>query len=77
MRNPYQLDLCDEIGLMVYNESFASQGLDSTARMFQRFDRTQLEMVRRDRNHPSVIIWGLLNETSDGAIFRHAVTMLA
>ena len=73
---PYQLDLCDEIGLMVYNESFASQGLDSTARMFQRFDRTQSEMVRRDRNHPSVIIWGLLNETPDGPIFRHAVSML-
>jgi hypothetical protein len=73
---PYQLDLCDEIGLMVYNESFASQGMDSSSMMFQRFDRSQLAMIRRDRNHPSIIIWGLLNETFDGPIFRHTVAML-
>ncbi len=73
---PYQLDLCDEIGLMVYNESFASQGLDSSSVMFERFDRSQLGMVRRDRSHPSVVIWGLLNETFDGLVFRHAVAML-
>jgi len=73
---PYQLDLCDEIGLMVYNESFASQGLDSSSAMFKRFDRSQIGMIRRDRNHPSVIIWGLLNETFDGPVFRHTVAML-
>ena len=73
---PYQLDLCDEIGLMVYNESFASQGLDSTSMMFERFDRSQLGMITRDRNHPSIVMWGLLNETFDGAIFRHAVALL-
>jgi hypothetical protein len=73
---PYQLDLCDEIGLMVYNESFASQGMDSTSKMLQRFDHSQLGMIRRDRNHPSVIIWGLLNETRDGPIFRRAVALL-
>jgi len=73
---PYQLDLCDEIGLMVYNESFASQGMDSTSMMLQRFDRSQLGMIRRDRNHPSVVIWGLLNETFDGPIFRRAVALL-
>jgi beta-galactosidase len=73
---PYQLDLCDEIGLMVYNESFTSQGMDSTSKMFRRFDRSQTEMIRRDRNHPSMIIWGLLNETLNGPVFMHAVEML-
>ncbi len=34
------------------------------------------EMVLRDRNHPSVTIWGLLNETFDGPVFRHAVDSL-
>jgi len=73
---PYQLDLCDELGLLVYNESFASQGLDSSSVVFERFDRSQLGMIRRDRNHPSVVIWGLLNETFDGPVFRHAVALL-
>ncbi len=73
---PYQLDLCDEIGLMVYNESYASSGMDSTPKMFERFDRSQVGMIHRDRNHPSVIIWALLNEKLDGPIYRHAVTIL-
>jgi hypothetical protein len=33
-------------------------------------------MILRDRNHPSVVIWGLLNETPDGPTFRHAVASL-
>src|SRR3990172_6259755 len=33
-------------------------------------------MVRRDRNHPSLVIWGLLNETPDGPVFRHAAGLL-
>ncbi|MFH0760306.1 MAG: glycoside hydrolase family 2 TIM barrel-domain containing protein [Bacteroidota bacterium] len=73
---PYQLDLCDEIGLMVYNESYASSGMDSTSDMAQRFERSQLGMIHRDRNHPSVIIWGLLNEIGNRPIFRKAVSML-
>ena len=33
-------------------------------------------MVLRDGNHPSVTMWGLLNETSDGPVFRHALGFL-
>ncbi|NQU10766.1 glycoside hydrolase family 2, partial [bacterium] len=71
-----QLDLCDEIGLLVYNESHASMPLADSPRMAQRFDAAVSELVRRDRNHPSVVIWGLLNEARDGPVFQHAVGML-
>jgi len=72
----YQLDLADEIGLMVYEESYAGWLLGDSPKMKERYDESVLGMVRRDRNHPSVVIWGLLNETSDGPVFRHAVSVL-
>ncbi len=72
----YQLDLCDEIGLMVYEEAYASWCLADSPKMAQRYDESILGMVRRDRNHASVTIWGLLNETPDGPVFRHAVSVL-
>ncbi|MBM3242244.1 glycoside hydrolase family 2 [Candidatus Poribacteria bacterium] len=72
----YLLDLCDEIGLMVYEESYAGWCLANSPKMAERFDRATAEMIRRDRNHPSIVIWGLLNETNDGPVFRHAVDTL-
>lgn len=72
----YQLDLCDEIGLLVYEESAAGWLWNDSPQMAERFNTSIRGMVRRDRNHPSVVMWGLLNETRDGPIFRHAVGML-
>lgn len=72
----YQLDLCDEIGLMVYEESYASWALGDSPRMAEHYDRSTKEMLRRDRNHPCLTIWGLLNETADGPVFRHAAQAL-
>lgn len=72
----YQIDLCDELGLMVYEECFAGWCLQDSPKMVERFDRETSEMIVRDRNHPSIVMWGLLNETSDGPVFRHAVDLL-
>ncbi len=72
----YQLDLCDEIGLMVYEESFASDSLADSPKMPELFDRCVSELIRRDRNHPSIVIWGLLNEAGNNPAFRHATQML-
>jgi len=71
-----QLDLCDEIGLLVYQESYASMSIAPSPKMAERFDSNVRELICRDRNHPSVVIWGLLNEASDNPAFRHAVGML-
>jgi hypothetical protein len=73
---PTQLDYCDEIGLMVYQESYASMPIADSPKMKERFDTNVVELLRRDRNHPSVVMWGLLNESSDAPAFRHAVAML-
>jgi len=73
---PAQLDLCDEIGLLVYEESYAAWPIAPSPKMAERFDAAVRELVVRDRNHPSIVIWGLLNETPDGPVFQHAVAML-
>lgn len=76
MPTPYQLDLCDELGLMVYDENYASWCLGDSPRMAEMYDRSFTGMVMRDRNHPSVVIWGMLNETVDGPVFRHAAASI-
>lgn len=60
---PEQLDLCDELGLMVYEEPVSSwlQGDGTHARELYQYDL--LTMIKRDRSHACVTIWGLLNET--------------
>jgi hypothetical protein len=78
LARPEQLDFCDEIGLMIYEESPASwEPIEDTPDMPKRFDLSIREMVLRDRNHPCVTIWGMLNETPDGAVFRQAVKGLS
>ena len=72
----YQLDVCDEIGLMVYEECFAGWCLKDSPNMAARFDHSTTSMIRRDRNHASITMWGLLNETKDGPVFRHALQCL-
>ncbi|MBM3238879.1 hypothetical protein FJZ31_21520 [Candidatus Poribacteria bacterium] len=73
---PSQLDFCDELGLLVYEESYAGWCLEDSPQMAERFDKSTTEMIMRDRNHPSLVIWGLLNETPDDPVFRHAVEAL-
>jgi hypothetical protein len=67
-----QIELCDEIGLLVYEESYASWMFENSPQMPERFDRALTGLVLRDRNHPSVVMWGLLNETNEGPVCDHA-----
>lgn len=71
-----QLDLCDEYGMMAYVEHAASNPMEDGPQMASRFDRSLGETILRDRNHPCVAMWGLLNETPSGPVFEHAVNAL-
>lgn len=71
-----QLDFCDEIGLMVYEECSSSWLLKESDQFAERFDIPTLEMIKRDRSHPSVVIWGLLNETWETPVSQHARIIL-
>ncbi len=72
MAHPEQLELCDELGLMVYEENLAAWLLADSPKMAERFDTSLREMILRDRNHPSVVIFGLVNEMSNGPMVQHA-----
>ncbi len=61
------LDLCDEMGLLVYDEAY-----DMWQKRKNKFDYHQdfkehhvadlQAFIKRDRNHPSVIMWSIGNE---------------
>ncbi len=64
---PELLDLCDRMGFLVMDEAFDCWRLKKTTNDYARhFDawheRDLSSMVRRDRNHPSVILWSIGNE---------------
>lgn len=79
--DPAFLDLCDEFGFYVVDEAdveshaFASTLADDpryVAEIMERITR----MVRRDRNHPSVITWSLGNESGYGAVHDAAAAWI-
>ncbi|MDR3593754.1 glycoside hydrolase family 2 TIM barrel-domain containing protein [Clostridium sp.] len=59
------LDLCDEKGLLVWEESHA-RGLTEESMKNKNFDIQSenciREMIVNHYNHPSILIWGILNE---------------
>ncbi|MGW0246160.1 glycoside hydrolase family 2 TIM barrel-domain containing protein [Nocardia goodfellowii] len=70
--DPEFLALCDEIGFYVVDEAdieghaFAATICDDPGYL-PAFTERLTRMVLRDRNHPSVIMWSLGNETGYGA----------
>lgn len=63
--SPETLDICDEMGLFVWNECF-DKWESSTGRgdcpQEDFIDRQLDAFVRRDRNHPCVFVWSVGNE---------------
>jgi beta-galactosidase len=63
------LDACDEIGLLVLEEIPGWQHIGDLAWQDISVDNVR-RMVRRDWNHPSVILWGVrINESRDNHDF--------
>lgn len=61
------LDVCDELGLMVIDECFDQWLLQKNTDDYHNHFATHSDddiatMVRRDRNHPSIVMWSIGNE---------------
>jgi beta-galactosidase len=76
-QSPHFLDHCDKIGLLVLEEIPGWQHIGDTA--WQEVSKLELRaMIERDRNHPSIIMWGVrINESPDHFDFYSATNQLA
>ena len=64
---PELLNMCDSIGIMVMDESFdmwrRKKSNGDYARFFDEWHQRDLsDLVKRDRNHPCIIMWSIGNE---------------
>ena len=67
---PDLLDLCDRMGFLVLNEAFDCWKKGKSPNDYSRLwddwhERDLRALVRRDRNHPCVVLWSLGNEVPD------------
>ena len=75
------LDLCDRMGFLVMDEAFDEWRVSKTqnngyTRYFNDwYERDVTDFVRRDRNHPSVVLWSAGNEIGDQAAPNGAETL--
>ncbi len=76
-QSPHFLDACDELGLLVFEEIPGWQHIGDQA--WKDLSVGYVEtMIRRDWNHPAIILWGVrINESRDDHDFYTRTNQLA
>jgi beta-galactosidase len=69
---PELLDICDKLGLVVMDEAFDCWEIGKTANDYHLYfdawaQQDVQDWIRRDRNHPSVVMWSIGNEIPEQA----------
>ncbi|HEX7023783.1 MAG TPA: glycoside hydrolase family 2 TIM barrel-domain containing protein, partial [Gemmatimonadales bacterium] len=67
---PEFLDLCDRLGFLVMAEAFDEWTIGKVAEGYHKYftewsERDVSDFVRRDRNHPSIVLWSAGNEIGE------------
>jgi beta-galactosidase len=67
---PEVLEACDRLGIVVMDEAFDVWKTGKVKNGYQKYfdewsERDLRDMARRDRNHPSIIMWSIGNEVPD------------
>ncbi len=70
---PEMLDLCDEMGFLVIDESFDTWKSPKVENGYQTLfndwaEKDMVNMLHRDRNHPSIVMWSIGNEIGEQGI---------
>ncbi len=68
--SPTLLDLCDEMGFLVVEEAFDEWKDGKTPYGYSQYwdewwERDLTDMIRRDRNHPCIVLWSVGNEIKE------------
>lgn len=82
--SPEQLALCDKMGILVQVEAFdewkKGKVENGYHKVWDQWHETDLrDMIKRDRNHPSVVMWSIGNEIKEqnskngGKLAKHLV----
>ncbi len=71
--SPELLEFCDRLGLLVMDEAFDMWGMpkipNGHGKYFAEWGETDLrDMIRRDRNHPSIILYSIGNEIREQGV---------
>lgn len=61
-QDPRVLEMCDRYGLLVWEEIPVVNEINTTAEFAENAKMALKEMIRQNFNHPSIIIWGFMNE---------------
>ena len=76
-QSPHFLDACDQMGLLVLEEIPGWQHIGDQAWKEISLDNVR-RMIRRDWNHPSIVLWGVrINESKDDHDFYTRTNALA
>ena len=67
--HPAFLEACDRLGILFYAE-IASWQFIGGEQFVRNAEQMMREMIARDKNHPCIILWGLLNEGRSRALFE-------
>lgn len=74
--DPRFLDLCDALGVLVWEENHA-RGINEETMRHPMFDtycaQVNEEMVTQHMNHPSIYVWGILNECESATDFGRSI----
>jgi beta-galactosidase len=54
--------MCDRYGLLVWAEIPLVNKVSNTPEFHANAEQQLVEMIRQQRNHPSIVMWGLFNE---------------